>query len=143
MEEASFGERLHDLFPHLSEKGAMESLLRKYGTYRAMAQAKEVGAGLATISRWGRRLGVTQPPSFPHFRVIRALLTVDGDTMEERLARLKQEEGTWLRVAVRLGVAERELKYYRYSIGVVPRDKWEVRKDERRKSGGETDYWTW
>ena len=69
MEERDFGERLRDLFPGLSETDAMKALLNKYGTIRAMSRAEEVGASLATLSRWGRRLNVTPPPPFPHFRV--------------------------------------------------------------------------
>lgn len=146
MYEEDFGQLLRRLYPGKPEAEALTRLLNQYGSFRAMA--KKVGASLATISRWGRRLGVTPPPVFPHWRVIRALIIVPGDTFPEKLKRLKEEEGTWIRVAARLRVTIRELKIYRYTQHLVPRDKWKERQELRgglehgEGSDWKNEYWT-
>ena len=79
------------------------------------------------------------------FQSLRALLrettSIDG-SMPVKLNHLKKEEGTWLKVAVRLGVTERELKNYRYYLNVVPSSKWKERQDVCEQQGWE-GYWAW
>ena len=126
-EQDNFGKRLKRLFPNMSEAEALNSLRIKYGGYRSIAV--KIGVSIATISRWGHRVGTTPPPPFPHFQVIRSLFTCKGNTVQEKLYWLKKEKREWVKVAVYLHVTVRELKAYRYSVGMVPQSKWNERKN--------------
>lgn len=124
-EQDSFGKRLKRLFPDMSEGDALASLLDKHRDYRSTAKA--MGVSLTTISRWAYRLGVSEPPPFPHFRTLRALAKLPGNNNITKLNSMIKEEGSWIRVAVKLGVTVRELKMYRKSIGILPRSSWKER----------------
>jgi alkylated DNA nucleotide flippase Atl1 len=126
----SFSHLLHVVCPNMTEQEALAHLLRTHHTYRGVAKA--VGASLVTVARWCRRLELDPTPVFPHQRVICALLQYKGETFKSRLDRLLEEEGTWVKVAVKLGVTRSELTRYRYSIGAVPKSTWK----QRQESGG-------
>jgi hypothetical protein len=128
-EQDSFGKRLKRLFPTVSEKDALANLIKIHRDFRSTAKAMNVS--LATISRWAYRLGVSEPPPFPHFRVLRELAKIPGKSNADKLGKMISEEGTWIRVAVRLNVTVRELKVYRKSIGILPRSPWKERCDIR------------
>jgi hypothetical protein len=126
-EQDSLGKKLKRMYPDITEKVALAALIKKYKNYRATAKA--LGVSLVTISRWGQRLGVSEPPPFPHFYVLRALKQIEGNDFGTKLDMLIKEEGTWIKVAVRLGVTVRELKMYRKMLGKLPRSKWKERCD--------------
>ena len=131
MYDDSFGDYLRRTCPHLPEKEAMIELVIKCGgIYKEVARYAKVSP--VTVSRWGIRLGVTPPRRFIHMEVSKALLKEGGGRWaRDKLLALKEEEGTWIRVAVRLGVTNKELQKYRYLLKIVPRDVFKARCDMR------------
>ena len=124
----SFERQLQLLCPGMQPKEAMQSLLDKYGSIRGIARATEVGASLITVQRWGKRLGVTPPPVTSVVKVVRAILLTDTmGEIRDRLKVVKEEEGSWRKVAARLRVTEAELRGYRKKIGLVEVSKWKER----------------
>ena len=127
----SFERQLQLLYPGMQPKAAMQTLLDKYGSIRAIARAEEVAASLITVQRWGRRLGVTPPLATSVTKVVRAVLLTDTTgEIKERLQIVREEEGSWVKVAVRLRVTESELREYRKKIGLVEVNKWKERCEE-------------
>ncbi len=124
----SFERQLQLLCPGMKPKEAMLYLLSRHGSLNKMAKVEEIGASLTTLAKWGRRFGLSPLPPFAHVRVIRAILLTDTmGKIGERVNKLKEEEGTWAKVAVKLRVTYVELKRYRVSIGIVPKNKWRQR----------------
>lgn len=125
MTPASLDNLLRYRYPKDDPAKVMEKLIQEHGSLRAVSRA--TGIPLVTISRWGRRYKVTPPPPPVHARVTDPLSHEPGDGVVDKLTRLLHEEGTWGRVASRLGVTSKELQRFRYRVGLVPRSAFKKR----------------
>lgn len=142
-----YGYQLHCMFPDLSRKDALQTLMDRHGSVREIHRV--TGIPLVSLSRWCKRTGVYNPrypPSgYQYIPIIRALGLAKGDSPKKKLREMRDELGTWRAVAAKIGVTEKDLQRYRYKLGLVPRNEFASRSDrvmkERETTDGHREQW--
>lgn len=120
-----FAKRLMHRYPGKTPKQALQDLMDRYGTLRAIHRA--TGLPLVSLSRWGGKLNVYNP-NYPtrgwRYADISRLVYAaapkgkKGRNLRQKVLRLKEEEGSWNNVARLLGVDVVRLRNYRKYIGL-------------------------
>ena len=116
----------------LPPKEEFEKLISLHGSYSAVARV--MGLCPSTVNRWGKRRGVLSPRCAPqgsqHHRIIKTLINKNGYTFADKINKMHEILGSWLKVAAELEVTMGELRRYRQFLGIVPRSKWRIRKGD-------------